>query len=204
MEIKKIIIGVFIFIYLLIVPTIASAYSHYDSSYFPTYRKVYNDKNPGEYSGFVELLKRSFATNSRSDFSRRNFDSSSLDYDYRGPMFERQIIFKDEFNKKRDDTSFLFFSDEEERIHKSSTVSLIEKYIGASESLFIDNQNRRTELFESNQKESEDYKEKGNYREGFSWRKARLFDPNEYDNSYDNYYYRPHYDPKLGYYNWRW
>ncbi|MBI2449429.1 hypothetical protein HYV49_03980 [Candidatus Pacearchaeota archaeon] len=189
--------AVFMFLTGICLLTLASAYSHYDSSYYSStpYGMGYPYSNP-----LIDFDSFSAGNiDSSSKFSSKNLDSSSLDYDYRGPMFERQITLKENVKSKRSDTDFIIFSRNKESFRESRTITLVEKYVGASESLFIDNKNNRIATFDSNQKTTDG----ANKGDSFSWRKARLFDPQEYTDSSD-YYYRPYYDSDLGYYNWRW
>ena len=134
---------------------------------------------------------------SKTDYS--NYDSSDFGYEYRGPLYERSITYTEDFEKKNSDKSFLFYSKSKDSVKHSISTTLTEKYIGATESLFYNTQNRR------DASTSESVNIASQYDDSFSFKKQRVYDPEEYgrDSYKSDYYYHPYYNSKEGYYNWR-
>lgn len=199
----KIILAIFA---LIVAANIASAGQYPDYYYKGGYRSaaayVPNSFLPEPSITFNEIFNKNYGSDYSSNYVNKNFDSSNLNYDFRGPMFERQIILSETISNEEDDVDFLIFSKSENDYFKSSSAKLIEKYVGPSESLYINNQNRRTETFDVNEKVSDDIEAESNYKDALSWKQVRLFDRDEY--TYGGYYYRPMYDKNRGHYVWRW
>ncbi len=176
---------------------IASAgyYNNYPEYYYTRgdYSSRYAPTQQGDLSRNYNLNQN---YNSRIDLS--NFDSSSLGYDYRGPMYERTITYTDDLYQKSSDKSFPFYSRSRDSLRHTISTTLNEKYIGATESLFYNTQNRRQESSSETNSILEEYNEDS------SFKKQRLYDRYEYgrDSYTSPYYYRPYYDSR-GYYNWR-
>lgn len=191
----------------------ASADSSYSSFSKPQqyFAKPYVYSNPSgssayasassysESPGYTQFPKETKSQKSSSSSQNSNFDSSSYAYDYRGPLYERKITYLDDFSKEYSDKGFFLFSNSKDILRHTISNTVTERYIGSTESLYINNQNRRQASTNSNQDSS------SNYEGGFSYGKQRLFDSNEYaQNSYTSpYYYKPNYNQDQGYYNWR-
>lgn len=130
-----------------------------------------------------------------------NFDTTNYDYDYRGPLYERRIISSDDFLHENSARSGFFSSKHKDITTRSVRNEVVEKYIGASESMHAGTQNNRVAMQEGNSNQAYDYDG------GFSFGKQRLFDESEYSSASSsgngNYYYRPYYDPARQIYNWR-
>ena len=152
-----------------------------------------------ESPGFTRGAAQTFRQNSASNEAFSDFDSSSAGYDYRGPMFERQIVNREDFAKDSSSRSGLFSAKSSDSLHHSISTMITEKYLGATESLTTNSQNRRSSSKKSNEQASADVDE------GFSYGKQRVFDASEYGK--DSYtqpsYYRPMYNDNKGYYTWR-
>lgn len=151
-----------------------------------------------ESPGFTRAPVQSLRQSKTANDAFSDFDSSSSGYDYRGPMFERQVVQRDDFSKESFAKSGLFSARSSDNLRHSISTTLTEKYLGATESLFSNNQNRRLLSKSSNEQASADTDE------GFTFGKQRVFDASEYarDSYSAPYYYRPVYDSS-GYYNWR-
>lgn len=151
-----------------------------------------------ESPGFTRAPVQSFRQNKAANERFSDFDSSSSGYDYRGPMFERQTVQRDDFAKDSFAKSGLFSARSSDSLRHSISTTVTEKYLGATESLFSNNQNRRASSKSGDERTSYDADE------GFTFGKQRVFDASEYaKDSYNApYYYRPVYDSQ-GYYNWR-
>lgn len=164
-------------------------------NYYPLPSSSYGSSNSySETPGFTIAPKETRSSN--SNYLNQNFDSSSYAYDYRGPMFERTTSYSDDLLIDRSSDSGFFSSDVNDIFHRTITATTKEKYVGATESLYMNNQNRQTSSGNTNAN--------SNYNGGMTWGKARLFDAEEYSNSgYGNYYYRPLYDSSTGGFNWR-
>ena len=151
-----------------------------------------------ESPGFIRSPVQSFRQARASNDVFSDFDSSSSSYDYRGPMFEKQMVQREDFAKDSFAKSGLFSARNSDSLRHSISTSVTEKYLGATESLFSNSQNRRSSSKTGDEKASYDADE------GFSFGKQRVFDASEYakDSYTQPYYYRPAYDSQ-GYYNWR-
>jgi len=162
----------------------------------------YEYRGTGSYyesPGFTIFPTEKTSQSANSNYLDENFDSSSYAYDYRGPMFEKTTSFTDDlFIDKSVDDDF-FTSDVTDVLHRTIGYKTTEKYVGASESLYINSQNRRTSTGSSNSASNTDY------NGGMNWGKLRTFDSDEYADmgNYEDYYYRPLYDSSTGGYNWR-
>ncbi len=161
------------------------------SSSFSTNRRYF--ESPGVERG-PEAHGRQSA-NARAVAS--NFDTTSYNYDYRGPLYERRIISTDDFIHENKARSGFFTSNYRDLTTRSVRNEVVEKYVGATESTYADRKNNRVSAQERDQSGSYDYDG------GFSFGKQRVFDESEYgSDSYTGaYYYRPITSPS-GYYNW--
>ena len=186
-------------------------YNEYSRPYY-SYPESYNSfKNPrfsSDYSsnvnyrespGQIQFPRATFNQKKEVKTSDSNFDSSSYNYDYRGPMFERRYTFLDDTLDDTSGNSFLFFSDVNDIHRHTISANLVEKYVGETASIYSNSQNRRS----SNSEASENTN--SNYDAGFSFGKQRVYDAAEYSrDSYANqYYYRPYYNQNQEYFNWR-
>ncbi|MEK6933874.1 MAG: hypothetical protein AABW75_03295 [Nanoarchaeota archaeon] len=164
----------------------------------------YSDK-PSSYisyresPGYMQFPKENFNQKSNANYYSTNQDASFYGYDYRGPLYERQITNVDDYSHIISSKSGFFTSKNKNNLRRTITYTLTEKYIGASESIFYNTQNNRFTSNVANQDTS--YNSDG----GFSFGKQRSFDAAEYSkDSYTSaYYYRPYYDSSKDYYNWR-
>lgn len=186
-------------------PSYAPSYAYTPSTaYAPAYarsRPSSTFSSTSKYSespGFTRAPVQSFRQNKAANEVFSDFDSSSSGYDYRGPMFERQTVQRDDFAKDSFAKSGLFSARSSDSLRHSISTTVTEKYLGATESLFSNNQNRRASSKSGDEKTSYDADE------GFTFGKQRVFDASEYakDAYSAPYYYRPVYDSQ-GYYNWR-
>lgn len=126
-----------------------------------------------------------------------NFDTASTAYDYRGPLFERRIIATDDFLHENSAKSGFFSSNSKDITTRSMRNEVIEKYVGATESLYTDKKNNRVSRQSASDTSQRDFDG------GFSFGKQRLFDESEYgrDSYTGAYYYRP-LQAQGGFYNW--
>ena len=152
-----------------------------------------------ESPGYIKLPDENYRQKYSAKSNSNNFDSSSSGYDYRGPIYERKIVYTEDFSKKRYDKSSLFSSKSKDTLKYSVSNVVTEKYIGASESSYSNSQNRRSSSEDIAQEVVMDY------NGGFAFGKQRTFDSNEYrkDSYTEPYYYRPYYNSQNNYYNWK-
>lgn len=163
-----------------------------------TASSAYGAKNSyAESPGYTVGAKESARANSNAKTQDTNFDSTNSGYDYRGPMFERRLIYSDSFNSESKDTSLPFYASSKDKVSHNIRNEVVEKYVGASESAYSNSQNRRVQGSEASETGAYDYDG------GFSFGKQRMFDSSEYaSESYSEpYYYRPAYLD--GAYTWR-
>ncbi len=175
----------------------AYAYGTYSR---PRFSSSYNSNTHyTESPGYMRGPKATLAQKANSESSASNFDSSSYKYDYRGPLYEKKVTYLDDFSHDVSSKSGFFRSRSSDSLRHTIASTLTEKYVGATESLYVDSQNRRSASNKASQ--NTDY----NYDGGFSFGKQRVFDSSEYgkDSYTQPYYYRPSYDSQQGYYNWR-
>lgn len=127
-----------------------------------------------------------------------NFDIASNTYDYRGPLFERRIISSDDFLHETSAKSGFFSSNSKDITTRSLRNEVIEKYVGATESLYTNKQNNQVSAQSARDTSQRDLDG------GFSFGKQRLFDESEYarDSYTGAYYYRPLLS-QGGFYNWK-
>lgn len=198
-----------LFAIVLFVFTIAGVTATHDNYYtksyskYPSYRSTYN--TPSSYisykesPGYMQFPDENFIQKENANDYSSNQDSTSYGYDYRGPLYDRQITNVDDFSHVISSKSGFFTSKSKNNLRHTITSTLTEKYIGASESMFYNTQNNRLTTNTANR---DTYY---NYDGGFSFGKQRVFDATEYrrDSYTSPYYYRPYYDPSKSYYNWR-
>src|SRR6185436_8543905 len=112
--------------------------------------------------------------------------------------YEKKFVQVDDFSHDLSSKSGFFNSRSNNLLRHTVSTSLTEKYVGASESLYSNTQNRQ---FASNNANAESSQ---TYDGGFSYGKQRSYDSSEYSTeSYkDPYYYRPYFDNSNGYYSW--
>lgn len=136
--------------------------------------------------------------NKNAQAMNANFDTASGAYDYRGPLFERRIVSSDDFVHENSARSGFFSSRSKDLTTRSLRNEVVEKYVGATESLYTNKQNNQLATQRASDTSSRDFDG------GFSFGKQRLFDESEYgrDSSTGQYYYRPSLSPG-GFYNWR-
>ncbi len=183
----------------------AAPYYDYKSAYknYPSYKGAYtspfSSASYKESPGYTKYSDEDFNQRINSNYYSSNQDSASYEYDYRGPLYERQITNVDDYSHIISSKSGFFTSKNKDNLRHTITYTLTEKYIGASESIFYNNQNNRFTSNVANQDTS--YNSDG----GFSFGKQRSFDAAEYSkDSYTSaYYYRPYYDSSKDYYNWK-
>ncbi len=179
----------------------------YRACYRSGYAQPRSDSSYGATRSYLESPGEERYPRASSSQSRRgqtlaaNFDRASYAYDYRGPLYERRLIQSDDFVHENKVRSGFFTSKNTDVTTRSVRNEVIEKYIGATESLHGGSQNNRVA--------AQDVQESAasSYDGGFSFGKQRLFDESEYSSAsssgYGNYYYRPYYDPARQIYNWR-
>ncbi|MDO8508316.1 MAG: hypothetical protein Q7S27_01380 [Nanoarchaeota archaeon] len=171
----------------------------YNSNYYnnPNYPDYYYNNDPSR--GYEQFPIRNFYQDYNSRIDNSNFDSTALGYDYRGPLYERTITYTEDFHTKRSDKSLPFYSRSRDSTRYKVSSTLSEKYVGATESLFYNTQNRRQASAVQVENTINEYDG------GFTYGKQRLYDPEEYprDSYTSPYYYRPNYNSEKGYYNWR-
>lgn len=204
---KTQILPLFAIVFLVLALTSVSAAhdNYYAKSYskYPSYKNSYN--NPSSYisykesPGYTQFPDENFIQKENANYYSSNQDSSSYEYDYRGPLYERQVTNIDDFSRVISSKSGFFTSKSKNNLRHTITSTLTEKYIGASESMFYNTQNNRLTTNTANRDTYYDYDG------GFSFGKQRTFDAAEYrrDSYTSPYYYRPYYDSSGGYYNWR-
>jgi len=213
MTIKKTLLASLAIISLILIINIASAstsfsdYPNYEGDWYrsddyryssPVYNAYAQQSSSYSSSSFTQFPDWNSNKLDAYSSSSSNYDSSDYNYDYRGPLYEKTTKFNDDLliDKSTDDD--FFTTDTTDILHRSITMTTSEKYIGATESLYTNNQNRRTSNTNSISNENTDYDG------GLSWSSVRLFDNSEYseDIGYNNYYYRPLFDSSNGYYVW--
>lgn len=169
------------------------------TNYYPMPSSSYGTSSSySETPGFTITPSRQSSSNSNSNYLNQNFDSSNYAYDYRGPMFERTSTYSDNLLIDKSSHSGFFTSNSNNIFHRSINSKVVEKYVGATESLYINRQNRQVSTSNTNKNAA------SNYNNGMTWGKARLYDSSEYaDSGYNHYYYRPLYDSSTGGFNWR-
>jgi hypothetical protein len=152
-----------------------------------------------ESPGLERYPQETTRMNKNAQFSNTNFDTASSAYDYRGPLFERRIVSSDDFMHENSAKSGFFSSRNMDLTTRSIRNEVIEKYVGASESLYTTKQNNQVSAQSASDTSQRDFDG------GFSFGKQRLFDESEYakDTYTQPYYYRPAYNNGHGYYNWR-
>ena len=133
------------------------------AAYNSPYSNFYSDKSYRETPGFTQFPEARTSQSSNTNYLKQNFDSSALDYDYRGPLYEKEIVYKDNLVIDKSSKSGFFYSKSNDILRHKITTKITEKYLGASESISINNQNRRTESSNTNQGLTT------NYNGGFSW-----------------------------------
>jgi len=191
---------------LILFSNLASAYFTSPYSYFnsPSSESLFSSGSNSHFEetpGFTQYPTAKSSKSSVANSLNTNFDTSSTAYDYRGPIYEKKSVYDENLLIDKSSKSGFFSSKANDILRHTITNTVTEKYIGASESLYIDNQNNRVSTSNSNSNEN------SNYDGGFSWGSARLYDQSEYQDAasysdYGNYYYRPYYDSSAGYYNW--
>lgn len=197
------------FVILFLVLTLTSVTATYYNNYaitnnkYPSYKSTYNAPSTyvsyRESPGYIGYPNENFNQRINSNYYSSNQDTASYGYDYRGPLYERQITNVDDYSHIISSKSGFFTSKNKDNLRHTITYTLTEKYIGASESIFYNTQNNRFTSNVANQDTS--YNSDG----GFSFGKQRSFDAAEYSkDSYTSaYYYRPYYDSSKDYYNWK-
>lgn len=213
MKIFKVLAGILgILIFAVLISQGVSAASYYDdcgsrafcvgsgqafrspTSSFSASKDVSYTESPGLEVFPTESLNQNTNVNTWNN----NFDTSTYSRDYRGPMYEVKYSYLNDYSKSVDDDGWLFFSDWDEDVRHVISATKTEKYVGASESVYFGNQNKRTSG--SSATDNTDYE----YDGGFTFGKQRKYDSSEYaEDSYtEPYYYRPYYDSNRGRYIW--
>jgi len=161
-----------------------------DSGYSATRKYA---ESPGEERYPQETTK----INKNSQAINTNLDTSTSSYDYRGPLYERRIVSTDDFTHDISAKSGFFSSNSKDLVTRSIRNEVVEKYVGATESLYTDSRNNRVSTQSASDTSTR------SYDSGFSFGKQRIFDETEYgrDSYTGEYYYRP--PSGNGFYNWR-
>ena|SRR3989338_4177890 len=171
-------------------PSVSYSPPRADSSYSTALRYAESPEGQKYPQETTRINKNSQAINT-------NFDTATSSYDYRGPLYERRIISTDDFIHDVSAKSGFFSSNSKDLITRSIRNEVVEKYVGATESLYTDSKNNR--VFTQSASDTSTR----SYDGGFSFGKQRLFDQTEYgrDSYSREYYYRPFLGN--GFYNWR-
>ncbi len=171
--------------------SIAYAPPRADTSYSATLKYA---ESPGEERYPQETMR----VNRNSQATNTNFDKAASSYDYRGPIYERRIISTDDFIHDVSAKSGFFSSNSKDLTTRSIRSEVVEKYVGATESLYTNSNNNRVSTQSASDTSTR------SYDGGFSFGKQRIFDETEYarDSYSGEYYYRPVFSQK-GYFNWK-
>ena len=177
---------------LAVVVCLNVASAAYPSNSLFTYNTYQN-----EFSNYnTQYPQESFKQIADTHARDTNFDSSSTNYDYRGPLYEKTSFFTDSYLEDHSTKSGFFTSKSKNIVSHVITNAVTEKYVGSTESLYQTNQNRR--LTTNDQHTTTDHE----YDGGLSFGSQRLYDNTEYRESYrEPYYYRPILSPR-GSYSW--
>ena len=179
---SRILIGLVISTFLVL--SIVAAYGGYSPYSSSSYQA---QSSYSEYPEYTQYPDYQTSSNANSMTSNSNYDSSNYGYSYYGPIYEKKTAYDESLYRRRSKTIW------------SVSATSTERYIGASESMFYDTQNRRYDTNANTQSSNV------NYDGGFSWGKVRLFDSSEYarDSYGQRSYYDPMYNSNSGYYNWK-
>src|SRR3989338_447146 len=173
--------------------TIARSYTSCQRISFPTYAQPRADSSYGATRLYMEspgenlYPQENTRINRNAEATSTNFDTTTSAYDYRGPMYERRIIATDDFLHENSAKSRFFSSNNKDITTRSIRNEVVEKYVGATESLYKDSKNNRVATQHASDMSTREYDG------GFSFGKQRLFDEIEYgrDSYTGSYYYRP-------------